>query len=333
MTPEQVANMQPMRWIIPNILPAHGLVAVFGPSGSAKSSLMLDASFSIASGSDWFGKPTKQSPVIYCALEGTGGFGARVDAHLKHKRQAPDNISIVYDPLDLRDESNTFEFAMLLLRKNIEGGVVIVDTLNASSVGVDENSSKDMGTLIKGAKILMELAKCVVILIHHTGKDSSKGLRGHSSLHAALDVAIEVKRHSNCNEWEIVKSRDGADGESHLFNVEPVVIGTDEFGGDRTSCIIIPAPPESRKKSSFNLSGNQGVVFDTALRLINEAKSMSKDISDNTGVKVKWLDVVSASIGLVQSSEPERCKDRVNTALKSLIKKDLLKTDGYWIWL
>ena len=33
----------------------------------------------------------------------------------------------------------------------------------------------------------------LVLAIHHSGKDAGRGLRGHSSLHAALDAVIEVR--------------------------------------------------------------------------------------------------------------------------------------------
>ena len=51
-----------------------------------------------------------------------------------------------------------------------------------------------MGQIIAAAKELQTFVGGLVVLVHHTGKDASKGLRGHSSLQAALDAAIEVRR-------------------------------------------------------------------------------------------------------------------------------------------
>ena len=44
-----------------------GLAAVFGPSGSGKSFLVLDLLTAVASGADWFGNRTKAAPVLYAA--------------------------------------------------------------------------------------------------------------------------------------------------------------------------------------------------------------------------------------------------------------------------
>ncbi len=59
----------------------------------------------------------------------------------------------------------------------------------------------------------------LVVLVHHTGKDATKGLRGHSSLFAALDAAIEVSRSGERREWILAKSKDGRDGSTHPFKL------------------------------------------------------------------------------------------------------------------
>ena len=70
------------------------------------------------------------------------------------------------------------------------GAVVFLDTLNRAAPTADENSSKDMGEILSAAKLLQSLINGLVVLVHHTGKDATKGLRGHSSLFAALDAAV-----------------------------------------------------------------------------------------------------------------------------------------------
>jgi hypothetical protein len=40
-----------------------------------------------------------------------------------------------------------------------------------------------------------------VMFVHHAGKDSQKGLRGHSSLLAALDTVIKVSNAANQRIW------------------------------------------------------------------------------------------------------------------------------------
>ena len=83
------------------------------------------------------------------------------------------------------------------LRKVKDVKLIIIDTLARSFGGGNENAPQDMGEFIKGCDDLMHEFGAVVAIIHHTGKDSSAGARGHSSLFGALDTCITIKKNSN----------------------------------------------------------------------------------------------------------------------------------------
>ncbi len=51
-----------------------------------------------------------------------------------------------------------------------------------------------MSRVLAGAKMIEAAYGGFVLLCHHMGKDPRKGLRRHSSLHAAMDAEIEVTR-------------------------------------------------------------------------------------------------------------------------------------------
>lgn len=97
--------------------------------------------------------------------------------------------------------------------------VVMIDTLNRAAPDMDENSSRDMGMALEGCKQLQALTGGLVALVAHTGKDVTKGLRGHSSLFAALDAAIEVSRDDTQRQWKSGKVKDGLENAStrHLY--------------------------------------------------------------------------------------------------------------------
>ena len=45
---------------------------VYGPSGAGKTFAVLNLSYHLAHGRDWYGHRVKQAPVLYVGLEGQG---------------------------------------------------------------------------------------------------------------------------------------------------------------------------------------------------------------------------------------------------------------------
>jgi len=78
-----------------------------------------------------------------------------------------------------------------------------------------------------------------LVLVHHTGKGATKELRGHSSLFAALDPAVEVSRDGERREWQVAKSKDGQDGDEQPFKLQIETLGTDGYGDAVTSCVVV----------------------------------------------------------------------------------------------
>jgi hypothetical protein len=205
--------------------------------------LTLDIALAIAAAIPyWFGAKVKGASVAYVALEGAAGLPQRVKAcEFHNRRTAPGSVRFILGGFTLLDPQHAVQLAEDVLASLGQGAVVIVDTLNQSAPGADENSSSDMSSLIANAKTLAELVDGLVILVHHAGKDLGKGMRGHSSLHAAMDAVIEVTNGSNGRAWRVSKSKDGESGASHGFELVSYVVGQDSDGDDIRSCAVRPA--------------------------------------------------------------------------------------------
>jgi hypothetical protein len=191
LTGNDLRAMPPVKWRLKGVFPYEGLAALYGPSASGKSFLATDLSVAIAEGNHWFGMRTMQSTVIYVALEGESGFKNRVAAwELENSRTLPANIFMVMQPFQITNPTDVNDLAATIPHDS----VVIVDTLNRAAPTSDENSSKEMGEILQACKWLQGQIGGLVVLVHQTGKDTTKGARGHSSLFAALDGAIEVEK-------------------------------------------------------------------------------------------------------------------------------------------
>ncbi len=288
LTPEELGSQKALSWRVKGILPAKGIAAWFGPSASGKSFLCIAAAVAIAEGHPFFGHITRQAPVLYVGLEGEGGYWGRVAAWQRHHGRAmPENMRFLLQSFRLTDSQDVADLAAICPR----GCVIIIDTLNRACPGMDENSSRDMGAAIEGAKTLQELTDGLVVLVSHTGKDATKGLRGHSSLFAALDAAVSVSRDGEMRSWKVEKAKDGKDGDGHRFRLIVVDIGVDDDGDRMTSCVVIA--DENTKTANFEKELTASQYF--GLSTYNEAvRALGKldERGNFVGLHVdKWREV------------------------------------------
>lgn len=261
LTGAELAGMPPLRWLVRGVLPATGLAALYGPSGSGKSFLALDLFAAVAEGRAWYGCRVTSAPVVYVALEGEAGLSVRVQAweHF-HGRALPDAMRIVIQAFKLTDAQDVADLATTIVGAGGNGAVVVLDTLNRAAPSADENSSKDMGMILDAAKVLQAKVGGLVVLVHHTGKDESRGMRGHSSLFAALDASIEIERKGERRAWKIAKAKDGQDGIAFDFKVQEVELGHDEYGDRVTSCVAVSAErSQDERKAPLTESQREGL--------------------------------------------------------------------------
>jgi len=259
LTCDQLRDLPPLAWCVRGVLPARGLAAIAGPSASGKSFLAFDLAAAIARGERWFGQRVEAAPVVYAALEGEAGYKLRAQAwETSHLQALPNGLRLMMDPFKLTEPQDVEDLAAVVPA----GAVVIVDTLNRAAPDTDENSSRDMGKVLDAAKRLQALTGGLVVLVHHTGKDESRGLRGHSSLFAALDAVVTVSRDGDRREWKLGKSKDGADGEAHTFKLQVEALGFDEHGDALTSCVVVPTNEPPKEPKGKRMGECEGAVLE-----------------------------------------------------------------------
>lgn len=242
LTASQLKALPLMAWRIRGLLPMRGLASVYGASGSGKTFLALDAACAIAAGQPlWFGAKITAAPVAYVALEGEAGIRQRVTAWEQHHgQQVTERLRFVLGNYTLLNPQDSALLAAEIIETLGCGVVVFIDTLNQAAPGADENTSADMGRIITNAKALAAAVDGIVVLVHHAGKDAARGMRGHSSLFAAMDAVIEVKNTVNGRTWSLAKSKDSISGVALGFELVHQIVGQDEDGVDISSCAVDP---------------------------------------------------------------------------------------------
>ena len=228
-----------LKWIVKGVLPHAELGVLYGESGSGKSFVALDLAASIALGQDWRGHKVKQGKVVYVAAEGANGFRNRLRAY-SHQHQLDLKtlpLHIIHAAPNLLDKTDALDVAKAILTVG-KPDLVIVDTLAQTMPGGNENGGEDMGKAMAHCRGIHRATGALVLLVHHSGKDSSKGARGWSGLRAAADVEMEVVRSDQERMLSVTKQKDGDDGAEFGFKLVQVVVDIDEDGDDITSCIV-----------------------------------------------------------------------------------------------
>lgn len=318
-------HLPELTWLIDDVLPSSGLASVYGNSGAGKSFVCLDMAASVASGRDWFGHRTKRRQVVYIVLEGQAGFRRRVAAWEKHNEMAfPSDVKFVFDSFSLSPNDHALQLGKLI-KEDDGAGLVVVDTLNKAASGMDENSSSDMGSLIEGASILQHMTGGLVLLVHHPGKDASRGLRGHSSLYAALDTVIEVERDGQVIRWRLVKSKDGEDRIAHAFKLLQVEVGQNDYGKPLTSCVIQEVEGYSVQQLQIEPRGNhQKVILAEFKSLMREKQMLCAATGDEWPDGIAFDEAVNQLKLKLDGVDPGHRQTRAKAALERLVQMGYL---------
>lgn len=277
-----------LRWLVKSIIPDAGIGAIYGDSGTFKSFLTLDLLAHVSNGREWFGQRVKAAPAVYVPFEGQGGIPNRVRAWrlaqtiqrnpellmvLEPDQDVRSNIAVVMDPLNLRDAGDCEALVAILKRSGWAGGVLCIDTLAHASNGIEENSSA-MGEMIGIFRDLQQRLGGVILLVHHSGKDQTRGMRGWSGLHAAMDFVVECQKEGEGDtreaQFRLSKVKDGTTGTTFKFRMGMIPLGCDEDGEPFTSLVVCPKEESARDAAppmkGANKAGIRDIDADTSAK-------------------------------------------------------------------
>ncbi len=224
----------------------------FGPPGSGKTFLILYVAHAIARGAEVFGRRVHQAKTLYMALEGRGGIEIRLHALANKFGDCP---AFGWSPTPFKMLSTVggkprinYQHVAALVDtiKSTGVGVVIIDTMNLTLDGADENDNAAMGLLIGEAGRIAEATGVHVAFIAHSPKSgTTTGPRGASSQLGNADVVVAISGEGICTASTFAPSgkiKDGAPFKLH-FKLEGVELARDDDGDPITSCILQETEP------------------------------------------------------------------------------------------
>lgn len=221
------APRPPLVYLVEGLVSRPSLIVVYGAPGVLKSFLVADMAMCVAGGLPWLPslpsgdanpRPVVQAPVLWCDFDnGRRRTDERVEALGRaYDLHGDTPFRYVSMPSPWLDVMNAASMGALggLLRAN-EIGLCVIDNLGTISAGADENSSQMIGVMSRFRQ-LAEANDLAVVLIHHQRKSTQfqaragESLRGHSSIEAALDLALLCGREEAASQVVVrsTKTRD-----------------------------------------------------------------------------------------------------------------------------
>jgi archaellum biogenesis ATPase FlaH len=301
----EFVKRQKASWIVKGLVPNATLGVIYGASGSGKSFFVLDLMAAVARAvtaqqikealeqgkeikhSTWRNLKLLGANICWVAAEGQEDMRKRVQAYCIRAGIDPKDL-----PMAFIDEAPNFleapDVKAVIKQMRAKGrfDIVVIDTLAQVMAGGNENSGEDMGKVLAYCREITRLTGAMVILIHHSGKDESRGARGWSGLRAAADFEFEIIRADEDRVATVTKMKGGADGGEYGFRLETLVVGKDDDGDDETTCVVI-----STDSTRATVAVSKGPKGDNKKLVVEKARDMTAvtgSVTTNELVAVLW---------------------------------------------
>jgi hypothetical protein len=339
----EIGAAEANNYLIKGVINAGECSTLNGEPGSGKTLLAMDSDYYVAAGKPWYGLRTRRAGVLYLACEGS--IVNRLLA-LRQTYNPPIDLpfAIVQTGVDLcHSDGDTREIIRLAGEAGSRFGIPIelidVDTVSRALNGGNENAPDDMGAFVANVDRIRAATGAHVRAIHHTGKDASKGARGHSLLRAAVDTEIMVDRDpvTKIATARVTKQRNGECAGEFSFEVEVVDLGTDADNDPITSCVIRPVePPTKAKPESVKLSPSCSLHL-AALRLAlsesGQPVPASRYVPDHTiGVPIDlWRKY--AYDRAISGGEQNAKRMAFRRASEQLQARQIVASWQDWVWI
>ena len=177
-----------------------------------------------------------------------------------------------------------------------------------------------------------------MLIVHHSGKDEARGLRGHSSLLGAVDTELEVTKISpegskdRIGKLSVTKQKDGEDGYEINYRME--LVSFSQIDPQNSSLVVVPMDGEvvsERKKRPLN--PNDQVVLKALKAALDDAPERVSSPRIPANKLVTKVSMWRSSYYMSSANDQESKKKTFSRASERLVSRGTVCVLGEYCWI
>lgn len=302
-----LANLPPPEWLIKDWIPLGGVVQTIGQPNHGKSFVTLDQAMHIALGRHWHGYRTQKARVGYLIAEGVSGMGQRVKAWEQrfHDGQRVEGITFIPYPVQASDHV-AWETLILACRR-LGFGYLVIDTQARVTVGMEENSAKEMGIFVEQIERLRRVTGATINIVHHESKAGGTA-RGSGAMKGAVNTEISVSKAADRVLSTVTKQKDAELAEPLLLQLVGEKVGERVVGG---------AP----LANGWAINAETETLWSAVLVDVDKVDALEWEKTDNKGKILMLLRDIYPLRGATKAEAVAEAK-----------RRGMVKQSAHWAW-
>ena len=151
-----------------------------------------------------------------------------------------------------------------------------------------------MGRFVNCCTAIERHFECLVVVVHHVGKDASRGGRGSNALNGAADATMMVEKFETYSTVRVEEMKDGPEGQGWRFRLLPYLLSEtsdtpSETSQEVSTCVVelLSEPSQAKvaaskaKKPPAGVSGDLLKVIRRAIEEVGSTNVNSLAVPNN----------------------------------------------------
>ncbi len=243
-TGAEIEKIPPTRWQLKGKLVRGGLSALYSEPGLGKSFVAIDMSMAAVLGEQWWGEYFAENcKVLYIAAERHAEVADRIRAACKKRSISTkqlENFTLIASPRPPHVANDLIDLEEIAAK--VKPDLIIFDTFARMTLDTDENSTKDMGRIVEDFLQVIRAAgeQCSGLIVHHAGKDKTRGMRGNTALLGAVDAVLKLEKQGDALMLSVEKLNAAETPLPAYFSIESIDMpDTENLGELRAVGVLV----------------------------------------------------------------------------------------------